>query len=931
MMLGRCRVRVVGVHSPDKTEVPVEGLPWAVPLQPITSAAMNGIGHTPLGPVEGSWVMIVFTDPESKQQPVMLGTFGGIPSKENIYDTVEASPVGLVDGVISTTEGPIKDSDGKDIKVDPPPESDLPANTPILGDGAEQMGGEPVQAVAGEMGYLQSHQIDSVLAACRQRESSNNYRAVNTLGFSGAYQMGMAALEDTGYIKKGSWSKYKKNKHTADPGVWSGKDGIKSREDFLNNPAVQDKAIRQYWHMLYKRMKSADQVSATTPAEKIGGLLMVAHLKGTGKGGVRDFLKGQAAPDGYGTSPNEYYNIGFKAVDPARNPVAATKTAQVQNTTIRNTEIQPVVDGTSISGASIRKGDPTVLGFVDPKLRYPLDHMINEPDTNRLARHQKLGESIVVEKMATRETKISLANNNTFTWEQPSTPYNAQYPYNHVYMSESGHIVEYDDTPGNERLHTYHAAGTFTEIDKAGNRTTKVVGTDVTIVEQDGLIYIKGTGALNIDGKFSLDIKDTANVFINGDVQLHVKGNMKQIVEGEIHTRCTSWHLQTKQGITMLDNEDIWPNEVPDPLWLPETKESEGIKMYSKTGEITALADEKKVKLTSAQDEVHILGEEYVVLGKKVSSYRYDGTFWGQLKGSVSPGGGGNIMGAQAAVAAPEADKINREWDPELSPIDSTNFIDSQSIQLEDEDEGVAASKSYSFDPPDDNSTMEAPSSAPQFTAPPPTVAPTIEYPVTRATRLSPNFTIGDLCKEVNKTPIPPAAGQRKLTQAQLIHNMQQLCINFLEPMKVAYPNMLINSGLRAPKRHDKISQHELGQAVDIGFSPLPKGVTGRRRYYYDAAEYIMKNMAFDQLLLEFTDSGSAWVHVSWNASGNRAMGSGLKVGTLNNHTTYAREKLVIPGTNVAVAAPPNAGIAVISTAGTSTGTAHGGTATITI
>ena len=40
--------------------------------------------------------------------------------------------------------------------------------------------------------------------------------------------------------------------------------------------------------------------------------------------------------------------------------------------------------------------------------------------------------------------------------------------------SESGHVVEYDDTDGKTRFHQYASSGTFTEVDAVGNRTDKV-------------------------------------------------------------------------------------------------------------------------------------------------------------------------------------------------------------------------------------------------------------------------------------------------------------------------------------------------------------------------------------------------------------------------------------------------------------------------
>ena len=81
LKLGRCRVRILGYHSDkkDNDHIPTNTLPWATPSQPITSGAMNGIGTTPTGPVEGTWVFGFFRDGKNAQDPVMIGTFGGIP------------------------------------------------------------------------------------------------------------------------------------------------------------------------------------------------------------------------------------------------------------------------------------------------------------------------------------------------------------------------------------------------------------------------------------------------------------------------------------------------------------------------------------------------------------------------------------------------------------------------------------------------------------------------------------------------------------------------------------------------------------------------------------------------------------------------------------------------------------------------------------
>jgi len=79
LMIGRCKVRILGWHTADKAELPTDNLPWAQVLMPITSASQTGVGHAPVGPVEGTWVMGFYRDGELAQEPVMVGTLPGVP------------------------------------------------------------------------------------------------------------------------------------------------------------------------------------------------------------------------------------------------------------------------------------------------------------------------------------------------------------------------------------------------------------------------------------------------------------------------------------------------------------------------------------------------------------------------------------------------------------------------------------------------------------------------------------------------------------------------------------------------------------------------------------------------------------------------------------------------------------------------------------
>lgn len=125
MKAGRAQVRIFGYHTEDKTILPTRDLPWSVPILPITSASMSGIGSSPLGLVTGSWVVGFWTS-DDQQISAIFGTFSGIiPSSANVA-TYDAPPVREVltnkdDGILKDSDGnPVLDSDGNPVLVSKP-------------------------------------------------------------------------------------------------------------------------------------------------------------------------------------------------------------------------------------------------------------------------------------------------------------------------------------------------------------------------------------------------------------------------------------------------------------------------------------------------------------------------------------------------------------------------------------------------------------------------------------------------------------------------------------------------------------------------------------------------------------------------------------------------------------------------------------------
>ena len=103
--MGRCRVRIYGIHTPlkEKTEIegiPTEELPWAEPVMGLFEGSISGFGAWSV-PLQGSHVMIFFEN-GNILQPKYFATVPGIPTEspdadEGFNDPNEEYPVDEVD------------------------------------------------------------------------------------------------------------------------------------------------------------------------------------------------------------------------------------------------------------------------------------------------------------------------------------------------------------------------------------------------------------------------------------------------------------------------------------------------------------------------------------------------------------------------------------------------------------------------------------------------------------------------------------------------------------------------------------------------------------------------------------------------------------------------------------------------------------------
>lgn len=113
--------------------------------------------------------------------------------------------------------------------------------------------------------------------------------------------------------------------------------------------------------------------------------------------------------------------------------------------------------------------DPTFAtqqAFTDPNKIYPKIDYAGLPDTNKLAAEDKSHKYFKTKEYYRQQNIQTGATGNS--WDEPTTAYNASYPYNQVIETEAGHVIELDSTPNAERIHLYHKSGTYIEIDVNG-------------------------------------------------------------------------------------------------------------------------------------------------------------------------------------------------------------------------------------------------------------------------------------------------------------------------------------------------------------------------------------------------------------------------------------------------------------------------------
>lgn len=228
----------------------------------------------------------------------------------------------------------------------------------------------------------------------------------------------------------------------------------------------------------------------------------------------------------------------------------------------------------ALGGIPLDPADPT-KGFNDPKGVYPKAGYLNEPDVNRLARSAFNSHAGLSRKRGSLITGVPTAIDDIAgtgvpgssdkpgpKWNEPQPANGTRYPYNHVRESESGHVEEFDDTPGAERMHWMHGpSGTYEEWQPDGSKAAKVTGDETCIIIGNRKILVGQDQQVTIVGNAKLLVQGNVQEQINGNVTRFIKGNLSEKIEGNFSRDVLGESFTNTQGnVTVRDGSNRTEN-----------------------------------------------------------------------------------------------------------------------------------------------------------------------------------------------------------------------------------------------------------------------------------------------------------------------------------------------------------------------------------
>lgn len=192
-----------------------------------------------------------------------------------------------------------------------------------------------------------------------------------------------------------------------------------------------------------------------------------------------------------------------------------------------------------------------------------------------------------------------------------------------VQETAGGHIVEYDDTAGSERIMTRHKSGSGFEMLADGTCIYSSVGNSVRVVVKDEKVIVEGDAHLSYNGNLTLDVTGDFNVKVGGNYNVEVAGSKDEITQGSVSNYIGKNSQSTIRGNsfrTLLGNDT-------DQVLKGRNQITKGV--FMSVGEAACIQGYKGTLSLTSEEEVVLSSPDMNIAANDLSVFGATGTFGG--------------------------------------------------------------------------------------------------------------------------------------------------------------------------------------------------------------------------------------------------------------------------------------------------------------
>lgn len=283
---------------------------------------------------------------------------------------------------------------------------------------------------------------------------------------------------------------------------------------------------------------------------------------------------------------------------------------------------------TSVGGAEETQGS-NLYGFQDPTGEFPRKDYWGESSVNRAARGAGgVGQKEKPNDLAMSATfpNIDMGLGTGKGEDFKSNTGRSKYPYNKVTETYSGHVIEIDDTEGNERILIRHREGSGIEMRKDGSIWISATKDKYETVGADCKIVVEGNTEIAYEGNLDMWVGGNFNLDVGGNHNVKIKGNRKTRIAKNNKTSVSGNHDHLTKG-----NAKISTMGISTDLCLGDLRKiiTKGATNLAGEGPVDVVSDE--TVLISGQKESVMTSQACNISGITVSALGMKGTFGGDF------------------------------------------------------------------------------------------------------------------------------------------------------------------------------------------------------------------------------------------------------------------------------------------------------------